>query len=188
MARVLGIGGTLTVTDQFFRNIEMSSDINEHLCFMVDVCIEVNAKKIIELGVRQGVSTTAWLHGLDQTDGHLWSVDIAGRPEVHSSRWTFIQGSDTDVATLDQLPDEVDVVFIDTSHTYAHTVEELALYFPRVVSGGRIVLHDTEVESPDGTDDNNYPVKRAVEQFCDANGLTWSNRTNNNGLACIEIP
>lgn len=178
----------MTATEQFFRNCEIPSDIHEHLGYMVDLCIELNAQEIIELGVRQGVSTTAWLHGLDQTDGHLWSVDITGRPELHSPRWTFVQGPDTDPETLAKLPEMVDVVFVDTSHAYQHTIEELALYFPRVRPGGRIVLHDTEVERPDLTNEDNFPVKRAVEQFCDANDLHWTNRANNNGLATIEVP
>lgn len=187
MARLFGIGETLTVTDLFFRNIEISSDVNEHLVYMVDLCVELDAKRIIELGVRQGVSTTAWLHGLEQTDGKLWSVDIEGRPEIHSSRWTFIQGSDTNADVLAKLPESVDIVFVDTSHRFAHTLEELALYTPRVRSGGRIVLHDTEVESPDLTNETDFPVKRAVAQFCDANGYRWTNRENNNGLATIEV-
>jgi cephalosporin hydroxylase len=177
----------LTIADTFFRNCTIESDIYEHLGYFVDTCKELDAARVIELGVRDGVSTTAWLYGLLRTDGRLWSVDIQPAPPIESDWWTFIQGSDTDPAVFRQLPDSVDVVFIDTSHTYEHTLAELAMYAPLVRTGGRILLHDTEVEHPDFTDDHDFPVKRAVELFCQANRYVWSNRTNNNGLATIEV-
>lgn len=174
--------------DLYERNRNTASDIFEHLDYFVELCTELQAQSVIELGVRGGVSTSAWLYGLEHSDGHLWSVDIVDQPAIESVRWTFVKGSDTDPAVLVQLPVSVDVVFVDTSHRYEHTLEELNLYLPRVRSGGRIVLHDTEVESPDFTNEHEFPVKRAVELFCSANGLNWSNRENNNGLATVEVP
>ncbi len=182
MNRIIGL------YDQRFAE---PSDINEHLPILVGLCLSLNAKRVIELGTRGGVSTVGWLEGLERTDGHLWCVDISSSdPGLPSDRYTFIKGSDTDPDVLAQLPEMVDIVFIDTSHRYQHTLEELAIYYPRVRSGGRIVLHDTEVRRPDGWFDSEveFPVKRAVELFCDANGLRWSNHENNNGLGIVEVP
>lgn len=165
-----------------------NGDINEHLPRFVELCEELQAKRIIELGVRDGVSTAAWLYGLEATGGHLWSVDLTPAPVIPTGSWTFVLGNDTAPSTIANLPDDVDLVFIDTDHTYEQTLHELALYRPRVRPGGRIVLHDTEVERPENTDDRNFPVKRAVTLFCQANGFAWTNYENNNGLAVIEIP
>ena len=180
----------MTIPELYEQRYTDASDINEHLPIFVGMCEQLDAKKVIELGVRHGVSTVGWLYGLERSDGHLWSVDQTAGPGLQGPRWTFIQGDDCSPEVLAQLPELVDVVFIDTSHRYTHTMQELALYAPRVRSGGRIVLHDTEVEHPDEAPDGEcpFPVKRAVELFCVANGFQWSNRENNNGLATIEVP
>ncbi|MFN8542832.1 MAG: class I SAM-dependent methyltransferase [Candidatus Binatia bacterium] len=36
----------------------------------------------------------------------------------------------------------IEMVFVDSSHQYAHTARELALWFPAVVPGGFVFLHD----------------------------------------------
>lgn len=173
---------------EFFDELLVQwTDVQGHLATFVDLA--EHASKIIELGTRGGVSTVAWLYGLEG-HGHLWSVDIDPPPPMRFDHWTFIQGDDCSTEVLDQLPDEVDVVFIDTSHHYDHTRRELELYLPRVRSGGRIVLHDTEVEIPDAAPlaDPPFPVKRAVTEFCDARGLVWTNYPYSYGLAVIEVP
>lgn len=165
------------------------SDIYEHLPEFVSLCLELNASKVIELGTRGGVSTVAWLYGLDQTDGHLWSVDIDPAPDMQHARWTFLQGDDLDPVTVKRLPDQVDIVFIDTSHAYAQTLAELNVYIRRVRPGGKIVLHDTELRAPYGlTRQPAFPVKTAVEEFCKEEGLTWRNEPRCFGLGVIDIP
>jgi len=174
------------IGDLYEMQLAQPSDIVEHLPYFVELA--QHAQTVIELGVRTGVSTVAWLYGLEQSGGHLWSVDIAPAPSLPSRQWTFILGDDLDV--VGQLPDEVDVVFIDTSHHYQRTLDELAAYLPKVRSGGTIVLHDTELEVPEDTPagDPPFPVKTAIAKFCDEHQLIWSNRPNCWGLASISVP
>jgi predicted O-methyltransferase YrrM len=165
------------------------SDINEHLPTFVDLCLELEAKTVIELGTRGGVSTIAWLYGLELTDGRLWSVDVDPAPDFEHERWTFIQGNDLDRGVLAELPSSADVVFIDTSHDYQQTVAELNVYRWKVRPGGKIVLHDTELAHPFGVAARpRFPVKTAVEEFCTDNWLTWKNYPNCFGLGVIDIP
>jgi predicted O-methyltransferase YrrM len=179
----------MDIYDLYRDRCARPSDINEHLPRLVDICVEVDAERIVELGVRTGVSTVAWLYALEATAGHLWSVDITSRPQgFWSNRWTFVQGDDTAPTTLERLPDSTDIVFIDTSHQYEHTLRELEIYSRRVRGGGKIVLHDTEVKQPDGTLDDDYPVRRAIETFCGANDWRWVNDPKNNGLGVIQVP
>jgi predicted O-methyltransferase YrrM len=161
------------------------SDIVDHLPALHDVAL--GASVVLELGVRGGRSSAAFLAALEQGDGELWSVDVAGQPFEHE-RWHFVQGDDRDVA--DALPEAVDVLFIDTSHHYGHTLQELDLYGHRVRPGGVIVCHDTELERPDGApaDDPAFPVSVALDEWCEANGLSWVNTPGCNGLGTVRIP
>ena len=168
---------------------ETPSDISEHLPTFVSLVRKTNAKHVVELGTRSGVSTIAWLYGLEHTGGHLTSVDLDPQPEIGDhDHWTFIQGDDLDRDVYLQLPDRVDIVFIDSSHAYKHTLVELNLYRWLVRPGGLIMLHDTENEQPfEVRPQPPFPVKRAVNEFCEAEGLTWENRPNNWGLGIIRL-
>ena len=164
------------------------SDINEHLPMFVELVAATNAQHVIELGTRTGVSTIAWLYGLEATGGRLTSVDIDERPAIGEwDRWTFIHGDDLDPDVVAQL-EPADIVFIDTSHLYEQTVHELNLYRWLVKPGGLLVLHDTELPIPEGAPPRPlYPVKTAMVEFCQANGYRYTNRPNCWGLGIIQI-
>lgn len=171
------------------------SDINEHLATMHDLAVKLDAQHIIELGVRTGVSSVAWLAALHQTGGHLWSVDIDPAPPMVSGhkQCTFIQGDDLDPEVLDQVPDQVDIVFIDTIHTYEQTKQELFEYVEYVKLGGCIVLHDIAVERFDHHIGDLacqplFPVRKAVEEFAAERDLKVDWYEHNNGLAVVWIP
>jgi predicted O-methyltransferase YrrM len=166
------------------------SDIYLHLPRFVEMVKAGNATKVIELGTRTGVSTIAFLYALEQTGGHLWSVDIDAKPPIGDyPHWTFIQGDDESDEVLSQLPPNVDILFLDTSHHYEHTLRELRLYRSQVKSGGLIVCHDTELPVPEGAPatDPVYPVKRAIEQFIAETGFRWINVPECWGLGIIEV-
>lgn len=176
------------LTERFWDAAHTPSDIVEHLPRFVNITNELHAETVIELGTRGGVSTTAWLFGLTYTGGHLWTVDLQPAP-YEAEGWTHLEGDDLDPEIFKQLP-IADVLFIDTSHHYQHTLAELNLYINKVRSGGRILLHDTELARPEGWTRAQplYPVKTAVAQFCAEEGLRWTNRENCFGLATIEVP
>ena len=166
------------------------SDIYEHLPKFVQMVKDGQVTKVIELGTRTGVSTIAWLYALEQTGGHLWSVDIDTKPAIGDyPHWTFIQGDDESDVVLSQLPDQVDIVFLDTSHHYEHTLRELRLYRSQVRPGGLIVCHDTQLDYPEGAppSDPRFPVKRAIEQFIRETGFRWVNHPECWGLGIIEV-
>lgn len=183
------------------------SDIYEHLPTFVAAVHEIQATKIIELGVRYGVSTIAWMYALHQQGyGHLWAVDCSWPFYIVDDKvqlnlldpqgplgvvphWTFVLGKDTDQPVLDALPDMVDIVFVDTNHVYNETLIELALYYPRVRKGGRIFLHDTAVETTgnDPTSKIRFPVRKAIDEFCEQHQLTWTNNTRCYGLGTIFV-
>lgn len=176
------------LTNLYHRYCRTPSDIHEHLPVMVDLVQSLNAQHVIELGTRTGVSTLAWLYGLQTTGGRLTSVDIDVQPPIGEwEHWTFIQSDDTNPDMIASL-EPADIVFIDTTHRYLHTLDELRLYMPKVVPGGVMLLHDTELETPlEFPGDTDFPVKRAVEAFTTEHGLEWVHLPNCWGLAIIKI-
>lgn len=163
------------------------SDIYEHLPRFVQLVEELNATHVIELGTRTGVSTIAWLYALEGR-GRLTSVDIDAQPAIGGyPHWTFIQGDDLDPAVLGLL-EPADIVFLDTSHLYEHTLRELNTYRWLVKPGGRIVCHDTMLERPEGAPPRpRFPVMTAVIEFTTAEGLRWTNNPECWGLGEIQL-
>jgi len=183
----------LTIAHAYHEQLVHPSDIVEHLPTFVAAVEELHATTVIELGVRWGVSTIAWLHAIEATGGRVWSVDVDQTANHNvftaTGRWTFVHGDDCAPEVLALLPEQADIVFIDTSHAYDHTLRELAAYVPRVRPGGRVLLHDTEVLAPDNVGPQPpFPVKLAVREFCADHGLVWSNDPACFGLATILIP
>jgi predicted O-methyltransferase YrrM len=135
------------------------------------------AETIVEFGVRGGVSTWALLDGLSPT-GRLISVDILPcivPPRVSEDpRWTFIVGDDMDPAIQARLPETADLVFIDTSHEYEHTVAELA--YSLTLEPKRIVMHDFVME----------PVARAAYEFMGRESWRLIDNELPFGLATLE--
>lgn len=165
------------------------SDIFEHLPKFVELTLHANAQHVIELGTRTGVSTLAWLYALAQTGGRLTSVDLDAAPPIGKyPHWTFIQGDDMNPTILAGL-DPCDILFLDTSHHYRHTLLELHTYRWLVKPGGYIVCHDTELPIPEGqpAGDPTFPVKRAIEKFISETGFRWINLPNCWGLGIIEV-
>ena len=133
---------------------------------------------VLELGVRGGNSTVALLAGLEERGGTLWSVDVD--PESATvfpghAQWCFVMADSRDERPLVDagLPDELDVLFIDTIHTYEQVRDELAVWGHRVVDGGVILFHDT---------DSYPPIRRAISEWCKSRSVPFEFRGESNGL------
>jgi cephalosporin hydroxylase len=177
------------------------SDINEHLPTFVEAVNDLNATRVIELGVRYGVSTIAWLYALEER-GHLWAVDCsfpvpAPGSDINNldpqgplgvrTHWNFILGDFHSDGVLDLLPRQVDILFIDGNHVYEDTLVELEEFYPRVRPGGRLFLHDTALPTTGNasTPQPPYPVRTAMLEFCAKHDLKYTNVNNCSGLGTI---
>lgn len=195
------------LADRYESLARDSVDMHEHMPTFVQAVKDLDATRVIELGVRYGHSTIAWLHALHGR-GHLWSVDCSfpvpanpisalefdrvnlldpQGPLGVCEHWSFLLGYDTWPQILDMLPDEVDIVFLDTNHVYEETLVELGLYLPRVRKGGRIYLHDTAIETTGNavTPQPPFPVLTAMKEFCAERNLEWDNNPSCFGLGVI---
>lgn len=178
----------MSLADDYARVCATPSDIYLHLPRFVDLVHQLDAKHVIELGTRTGVSTIAWLYALEGR-GRLTSVDIDEAPPIGAyPHWTFIQGNDLSPRVRDELS-PAEIVFIDTSHLYEQTVAELDTYLPLVLPGGRIVCHDTQLRRPEGSPARPlFPVRKAICEFVERQNLDWTEYPECWGLGVIDIP
>jgi predicted O-methyltransferase YrrM len=90
-----------------------------------------------------------------------------------------VQGLSLDSKVLSILPTKIDLLFIDTSHEYKDTLDEITAYLPRLVPGGMIALHDSI--SQDG-------VRRAIfDRWPDFETLTFATEFGN-GMTVLRAP
>lgn len=159
------------------------SDINEHLEALRDLALECDS--VIEMGVRTCVSTWAFIEGL-KSGATLVSIDIK-HPSKYGSDLTPVEKAckskginfkfyEQDTLTID-IP-EVDMLFIDTLHTYEQLKGELARHGNKATK--YLVFHDTV-----SCENELMP---AINEFMKAN-KKWKIKehyTNNNGVMVLE--
>ena len=177
---------------EYLARMAYWSDIRPQMPLLRDAARRCDRPAIAELGTRDGQSTAALLTGAAVTGGHVWSVD-SGPVEVpdwwrDTGFWSFLAADDLGERAARWLPARLDILFIDTSHLYGHTLAELRAYAPRVRSGGMVLCHDTELRRDAGVmtskvtgdawlraaaDGPEYPVAAALDAYCAEAGLAW---------------
>jgi hypothetical protein len=186
------------------------SDIHEHLPTLYRYATQ--CQRIVELGVRGGVSSWALVYGLLDNHKPVKSIllnDTTPCPIQELLNTTQRTGITITTAWINDLeltlPESVDLVFIDTWHVYGQLKRELARFAPQTKK--YIVLHDTTLDAVHGESIRNrhnlkarseasgIPVDeiacglwRAVEEFLAANPawILKERYTNNNGLTILE--
>ncbi len=99
---------------------------------------------ILELGVREGVSTKMFLEVCDKNNGNLISVDILDCSKVSSNpRWKFIHSSDDNFELINKLLNQkIDILFIDSLHEPNHVRKVFYNYYNFVKTNGLIFIDD----------------------------------------------
>jgi cephalosporin hydroxylase len=157
------------------------SDISDHLETIFTECLDIEAKLIVELGVGDGESTFVFERVARLWGAVLVSVDIEDCRNVSSYRdRTFVQMDDIAFASsFDEwcrkrgIEPQIDILFIDTSHLYDHTVAEIRSWFPFLADRAKVLFHDTNMHDvfvrKDGSTgrgwDNERGVIRAIEEY-----------------------
>ena len=173
-------------SDNFEKEIYLRSlkrtDINDHLLTMYRESIEVKPSLIVELGVRSGESTFVFERVAKRFNATLVSVDIEDCSKINNyEKWFFVQSDDIEFAKGFErwckergIKPEIDILFIDTSHLYSHTKEEIEYWFPYLSKKAKVFFHDTNInflfkrkdDSYENGWDNKRGVIRAIEEFC----------------------
>ena len=157
-------------------------DIIDHLDTIFQETVAARPRLIVELGVYQGVSRFAFEKAASAVGSSLVSVDVEDCSSVcrPGPGWYFVRGDDVQFArTFGEwcaqrgLEPVIDVLFIDTSHVYEHTVEEIRSWFPYLSAQCKVIFHDTNLRRfyrrRDGTIgigwDNQRGVIQAIETY-----------------------
>ena len=148
---------------------------------MLEITVQANAQVILETGTNVGDSARIWLAGLEKTGGELWTVDIqdwgdawgTDIPNLH-----FLKGSSIDISW----DKEIDILYLDSDHTYGHVMKELYKFGPYVKKGGFIVLNDTLHHG------YGWEITSAIRHWMLTAGLAiWAENVRGYGLAMIRV-
>ncbi len=178
----------MSIEDKFKKLCATPSDINEHLQTLFKLGQE--CKTIVELGVRDVVSSYAF--ALAKPD-KLWCVDKVKTPNVDifidECKKEDINVKFLNFSSLDLSFDRVDMLFIDTLHTYEQLSRELELHHQSI--NKYIVLHDVITygyTDEIATKSSTKGLMKAVEQFLETNKCWKISKLyeNNNGLLVLE--
>lgn len=109
------------------------------------IIFKINKPKILELGVRRGVSTKMFLKICNKNNGFLTSIDINDCSNVSKSKkWKFIQSSDDNFNYIKKKirNTKFDILFIDSFHEPNHVKKVFYYYFNFLKKGGLIFIDD----------------------------------------------
>lgn len=156
------------------------TDISDHLETLFVESLNIESKLIVELGVGDGESTYVLERVANLWTAKLVSVDIEDRAEVSTFKdRTFVLQDDISFAA--EFPQwcknrgiepVIDILFVDTSHLYDHTVAEIRSWFPYLAPRCKVFFHDTNMGEvftrKDGSTgkgwNNERGVIRAIEE------------------------
>ncbi len=161
------------------------SDISDHLSTIFFFALDARPKLIVELGTRGGESTRALLAAARLCGATMLSIDIDDVSTIDvpfRDRWTFVRDDDVEFGkskfaawcAQHGFEPRADLLFIDTSHLYDHTKQELAVWTPLLAPQGTMMFHDTNMghglfSRLDGSVgvgwDNQRGVIRAIEEL-----------------------
>ena len=105
---------------------------------------QIQEPTILELGVQKGRSTKKFLEICKRNNGQLFSVDLDDCSNVSKDkRWKFFQTRDDNFDFIkSQIPNKIDVLFIDTLHEANHVKKLFYEYYPLLNSNGYIFIDD----------------------------------------------
>lgn len=131
------------------------TNISDHLATIFHESVMATPRLIVELGIGEGESHFVFERVARHCDAQLVSVDISDCSQACTggSSCHVVQFEDVEFAARfpqwcreRSLPSSsVDVLFIDTSHFYQHTFQELRVWLPLLSSHCKVIFHDTNL-------------------------------------------
>jgi len=162
--------------------VRTPSDISDYLANIFCEVVALQPRLIVELGVRGGQSRAVLERAARISSSFLVSVDLDDCSAVcgKSPLWHFVRSDDIEFAGLFKewcsqrsIKPAIVVLFIDSSHLYEHTVEEIKAWFPFLSPNCKVLFHDTNMRSfyrrLDGTIGHGWNNSRGVIKAIEEN-------------------
>ncbi len=170
---------------------------------MQEIVFDLKPKLILELGTNVGHSTRIFLEAMMQCPrpGHIITVDIKGpkwqewQMKKYEGHFTAVESDSLSLAFDDR---EIDILYIDSLHTYEHVLKELKLYVQKVKKGGKVLLHDVSkpddgveaIEQIPRIESNNSESKqinKAINEFLKNKNYRYEVVLGHSGLGVIHV-
>lgn len=182
------------------------TDISSHLPAIFCHTFLQKPEIIVEAGIRGGESTKPLYNAAQLCKSSLIGVDIDpawARSTYNDMNALCLEMNDLDFGTYylasPYKDKKIDLIFIDTSHEYKHTLQEITVFVPLLGDNGALMFHDSNVTplersgyirlngSWDGAPGNPRGVPQAIKEYfelefneytyCNTifirNGTTW---------------
>lgn len=104
----------------------------------------IKSPKIVEFGVRYGISTKKFIAICEKNDGFLHAVDVEDFSNVSNSRnWKFHLSRDDNFQYLDkEIQENVDLFYLDSFHSAKHIEKIFYHYFSKLKLNGQFIIDD----------------------------------------------
>jgi len=112
--------------------------------YIVEIIKDINNINILELGVREGISTKKFLEVCEKNKGNLTSIDIDDCSNVSKDKnWKFIHSSDDNFQFIDkQIKKDLDFIYIDSYHEPSHVEKVFYHYYDFLKVNGICIIDD----------------------------------------------
>lgn len=172
---------------QYSRSAHSETQVAQFLGNLVTVR---SMETVVEVGCYLGWTSAHLALALHHNNrqGRLYCVDVSAEIlEAHRSNLEKIDlgqpvhricGESLAARTLNELPDEVDMIFLDTAHTYPETWEEIQAYRKRLSLNGILCLHDS-IRSPG--------VRRSIQELSPDVGIFTMATQRGCGLTLLQF-
>ena len=121
------------------------SDNNHKLdTFLYNKIKNINNIKILEFGVREGVSTKLFVSLAEKNNGKVFSIDLEDYSNLlKSNKWKFIHSRDDNFELVKrEVDDEFDVILLDSQHEANHVKNIIYNYYDLLKKGGYFFIDD----------------------------------------------
>ena len=121
------------------------SDNNHKLnTYLYDKIKNINNVKILEFGVREGISTKLFVSLAEKNNGKVFSVDLDNYSNlINSNTWKFIHSRDDNFELIkSKIDNEFDVILLDSQHEANHVKNIIYNYYDLLKKGGYFFIDD----------------------------------------------
>lgn len=174
-----------SVVEEWFAETEASAHIGEinvpAMCLIHGLISGSGVRRIVQLGHYFGYSTLLLgflLRAMGARQG-LFTIDIDPAASAFTSRivrraglaefvsvHTGDSGSESSMRAADEaLGGKPQLIVLDSSHRYDHTLRELDLWVPQLDRGAIVALHDTSLLAQQWDPSAGGGVLRAIEEW-----------------------